>query len=168
MQCYRCLSIYFRVQWRFLKMSSADLLEVFDEMMMMYCASCGTTANDDIKLKKCTACHLVRYCSVKCQKDHRPHHKKECKKRAAELHDELLFTSNPKATIGGTGLPHLFPTTPALSTKTHNHGMLQQSNLQRMRLCQYITRDVAKAGSHVLLSTKISALRIDQELNLCQ
>ena len=47
--------------------------------------------SDDIKLKKCTACYLEKYCSVKCQKDHRPTHKKECKKRAAELHDELLF-----------------------------------------------------------------------------
>ena len=58
---------------------------------MQHCASCGITGRDDIKLKKCTACYLVRYCSVKCQKDHRPKHKKECKKRAAELHDELLF-----------------------------------------------------------------------------
>jgi hypothetical protein len=32
---------------------------------------------------------------MKCQKDHRPKHKKACKKRAAELHDEvlLLFTA---------------------------------------------------------------------------
>ena len=58
---------------------------------MMFCASCGTAGGDDIKLKKCTACHLVRYCSVKCQKDHRKQHKKECKKRAAELKDEILF-----------------------------------------------------------------------------
>ena len=55
------------------------------------CASCGKAANNDVKLKKCTACHLVRYCSVKCQKVHRKQHKRECKKRAAELHDELLF-----------------------------------------------------------------------------
>ena len=55
------------------------------------CASCGITENDDIKLRKCTACYLVRYCGVKCQKEHRKKHKKECKKRAAELHDEILF-----------------------------------------------------------------------------
>ena len=59
--------------------------------MMQRCASCGITGGDDIKLKRCTACHLVKYCSVKCQKDHRKQHKKECKKRAAELHDEILF-----------------------------------------------------------------------------
>mmetsp|Transcript_16921 Transcript_16921/g.27800 ORF Transcript_16921/g.27800 Transcript_16921/m.27800 type:complete len:305 (-) Transcript_16921:242-1156(-) len=58
---------------------------------MLCCASCGTAGVDDIKLKKCTACHLVKYCSVKCQREHRPQHKKKCKKRAAELRDELLF-----------------------------------------------------------------------------
>ena len=60
------------------------------EEMMPCCASCGTAEGDDIKLKKC-ACQLVKYCSVKCQKDHRKQHKKECKKRAAELRDEILF-----------------------------------------------------------------------------
>ena len=55
------------------------------------CASCGTIENDDVKLKRCNGCYLVRYCGVKCQKEHRPKHKKECKKRAAELRDELLF-----------------------------------------------------------------------------
>ena len=57
----------------------------------MFCASCGIAGEDGIKLKKCTGCHLVRYCSVKCQKDHRPKHKRECKRRAAELRDEILF-----------------------------------------------------------------------------
>ena len=53
--------------------------------------ACGITENDDIKLRKFTACHLVRYCSVECQKEHRKKHKKECRKRAAELREELLF-----------------------------------------------------------------------------
>ena len=44
------------------------------------CASCGIAGVDDIKLKDCDDCDLVKYCSVKCQKDHRPKHKKECKK----------------------------------------------------------------------------------------
>lgn len=55
------------------------------------CASCGTAGVDDIELMDCTACYLVRYCSVKCQEDHRPDHEEECKQRAAELHDEILF-----------------------------------------------------------------------------
>ena len=57
---------------------------------MLCCASCGIAGVDDIKLKKC-ACKLVKYCSVKCQKNHRPQHKRECKKRVAELRDEILF-----------------------------------------------------------------------------
>eukprot|EP00984_Skeletonema_dohrnii_P027899 scaffold17605_cov124-Skeletonema_dohrnii-CCMP3373.AAC.3 len=58
---------------------------------MMCCASCGTAQVDDIKLKTCTACKSVRYCSVTCQKERRSQHKRACKKRAAELHDEILF-----------------------------------------------------------------------------
>ena len=59
----------------------------------MCCASCGKTEVDDVKLKKC-ACNLVRYCSVECQKNHRPQHKKACKKRMAEIRDDRLFTQN--------------------------------------------------------------------------
>lgn len=55
------------------------------------CASCSIAEGGDVKLKDCSACKLVRYCGVQCQREHRPQHKKECKKRAAELYDELLF-----------------------------------------------------------------------------
>jgi len=34
---------------------------------------------------------MVQYCSVDCQRTHRPQHKRECKKRAAELFDIALF-----------------------------------------------------------------------------
>eukprot|EP00984_Skeletonema_dohrnii_P015213 scaffold6528_cov67-Skeletonema_dohrnii-CCMP3373.AAC.1 len=61
------------------------------EIGMMCCASCGTEEVDGVKLKKCTACKSVRYCSVKCQKDHRSKHKRACKKRAAEFRDEIVF-----------------------------------------------------------------------------
>jgi TPR repeat protein len=56
------------------------------------CANCGKTAVDDVKLLLCTGCKLVKYCGVECQKNHRPQHKKACKKRAAELRDDRLFT----------------------------------------------------------------------------
>lgn len=56
------------------------------------CAACGHGSED---LKTCTACKLVKYCSVSCQKAHRPKHKKQCKKRAAELFDEELFKQPP-------------------------------------------------------------------------
>mmetsp|Transcript_10766 Transcript_10766/g.23860 ORF Transcript_10766/g.23860 Transcript_10766/m.23860 type:complete len:320 (-) Transcript_10766:301-1260(-) len=52
------------------------------------CAACGKAGHG---LKKCVACKMVKYCDITCQKNHRPSHKKECRKRAAELHDEALF-----------------------------------------------------------------------------
>ena len=58
---------------------------------MSTCANCGKGEEESEKLKTCTACKMVEYCSVACQKAHRPLHKKACKKRAAELHDEQLF-----------------------------------------------------------------------------
>ncbi|EJK68018.1 hypothetical protein THAOC_10858 [Thalassiosira oceanica] len=55
------------------------------------CANCGRESSDAVKLRYCTACRLVKYCSVGCQKSHRKQHKKTCKKRAAELKDERLY-----------------------------------------------------------------------------
>eukprot|EP00984_Skeletonema_dohrnii_P025439 scaffold14600_cov150-Skeletonema_dohrnii-CCMP3373.AAC.7 len=77
---------------------SADKIEADT---MMCCASCGITAEvDDIKLKNCTACYLVKYCGIKCQKEHRPKHKRECKRRATELRDELLFKQPESSHLG--------------------------------------------------------------------
>ncbi len=64
------------------------------------CASCGITEGDDVKLMKCTACKLARYCSVACQKEHRGKHKRECKKRAAEIRDEILFMQPESSHLG--------------------------------------------------------------------
>ena len=66
----------------------------------MCCASCGIAGVDDIKLKICNACDLVRYCSDKCQQEHLPHHEKACKERAAELHDEILFRQPESSSLG--------------------------------------------------------------------
>ena len=56
------------------------------------CANCGEQGSDTVKLRNCTACRLVKYCGVDCQKVHRKQHKKECKQRAAELKDEKLYS----------------------------------------------------------------------------
>jgi len=61
----------------------------------MSCANCGKGEEDSNKLKTCTACLSVKYCSRECQAAHRPQHKKECKKRAAEIYDEKLFKEPP-------------------------------------------------------------------------
>ncbi len=63
------------------------------------CACCGKAEVDDTKLKKC-ACLLVRYCSVDCQKNHRPQHKKACRKRLAEKRDDLLLTQPEESDLG--------------------------------------------------------------------
>ena len=56
------------------------------------CANCGKGGSDTIKLKECTACFLVKYCSVDCQQIHRKLHKEACEERAAELKDEKLYS----------------------------------------------------------------------------
>ena len=93
-------------------------------MMMLCCDSCGKSELDDIKLKKCTACKSVRYCSVECQRNHRPQHKRECKKRAAELRDELLFKQPESTHLGDCPicfLPILFlePSTGIFNAASH-------------------------------------------------
>ncbi len=67
---------------------------------MMCCASCGKAAADDITLKLCAACKLVKYCSVECQKNHRQQHEKACKKRAAEIRDDKLFQQPDESHLG--------------------------------------------------------------------
>ena len=64
------------------------------------CASCGIAEIDDIELKECDDCDLVKYCSDGCEKEHKSEHEESCKKRAAELRDELLF-KQPEGTHNG-------------------------------------------------------------------
>ena len=59
------------------------------------CANCGKGEESSVSLKACTACKLVKYCNRECQIAHRSKHKKACKKRAAELHEEALFKQPP-------------------------------------------------------------------------
>ena len=67
---------------------------------MLFCASCGIAGVDDIKLKECDDFDLVKYCNEECQKDHRSKDKEDCQKRAAELHDEILFKQPESSHIG--------------------------------------------------------------------
>ena len=57
------------------------------------CASCGIAEVDDIKLNECNDCDLVKYCSEKCQQDHRPHHGVMCKERAANYVTRFYLSS---------------------------------------------------------------------------
>jgi hypothetical protein len=74
------------------KMTTTEetIAEVEAAADMMCCASCGTPAVDDVKLKKCV-CNLVKYCSDTCKENHREQHEEECKTRKAEIRDKDLF-----------------------------------------------------------------------------
>ena len=69
------------------------------------CANCGQEGGNDVKLKNCTACLLVKYCGVDCQRAHRKQHKKACKKRAAELKDERLYGRGLERSEGDFSVP---------------------------------------------------------------
>jgi hypothetical protein len=64
-------------------------------MQSMSFAYCGVDEGGGVSLKACKSCMLVKYCNRKCQQNHWPKHKKPCKQRAAELHDEALFKDYP-------------------------------------------------------------------------
>lgn len=77
--------------------SEAEAVAAADEV----CASCGTAAVDDVKLKKCNYdCDLVKYCSDPCEANHREQHKGECKKRLAKIRDRDLFTQPHESHLG--------------------------------------------------------------------
>ena len=83
-----------------------------DNVSLSTCANCGKGEEESGHLKNCVACKMVKYCSRDCQKAHRSQHKKECRKRAAELRDEKLFKQPPK----DEDCPICFLTLPSLET----------------------------------------------------
>ena len=82
-----------------------------EDDMSPVCANCGKGEESTNTLKACTACKMVKYCNRECQIAHRPQHKKECRRRAAELHDEELFKQPPPA----DDCPICFLRTPTLN-----------------------------------------------------
>ena len=60
-------------------------------IVLSVCANCGKEDANNI----CNKCKQVRYCNAACKKVHRSKHKKQCERRAAELHDEKLFKQPP-------------------------------------------------------------------------
>eukprot|EP00985_Skeletonema_marinoi_P020758 scaffold12420_cov137-Skeletonema_marinoi.AAC.5 len=78
---------------------SKDNVKANAEVAEMYCASCGITEVDDIKLNKCNDCGLAR-CD-KCQIDHLPPKYEQLRRQqAAELRDEILFRQPESTHLG--------------------------------------------------------------------
>ena len=83
-----------------MNMSEDEEIEANNNVTDLCCASCGIAEIDEVKLKGCDDCDLVRYCSDNCQRDHKSEHEEACKKRAAELRDELLFKQPESSHLG--------------------------------------------------------------------
>ncbi|EJK49121.1 hypothetical protein THAOC_32033 [Thalassiosira oceanica] len=92
------------------------------------CANCGKTGSETVKLKNCTACRLVKYCGVDCQRAHRKKHKVACKQRVAELKDEQLYSQGLERPEGDfcpiCTLPIPLPTDLQTSPPGNNSDML--------------------------------------------
>ena len=71
-----------------------------DNQVGTCCASCGIAEIDDIKLMPCDGCDLVKYCSDECREDHKSEHEVDCRTRAAELREELLFKQPEGTDVG--------------------------------------------------------------------
>lgn len=54
----------------------------------------------EIALESCTACDLVKDCSLTCQERHRTQHTETCMTRADELKDEALFSNGLECYLG--------------------------------------------------------------------
>ena len=80
--------------------NTADEMTTSESAMLLCCASCGIAEVDDVKLKECATCDLARFCSDTCQENHKSQHEEACKKRAAELRDELLFKQPDSSHLG--------------------------------------------------------------------
>ena len=95
------------------------------------CASCGIAAVDNITLKKC-ACGLVKYCTIDCQKNHRPQHKKLCRKRLAEIRDRDLFEQPDSSNLGDCPICCL-----PLSIDLKKSSLMRCCSKQICRGCEY-------------------------------
>ena len=72
------------------------IMSTSDTDLLNICANCGKGKEEAVgDLKACTACKMVKYCNRDCQIAHRAQHKKACRIRAAELHNEALFKQHP-------------------------------------------------------------------------
>ena len=107
------------------------------------CANCGKHGSDVVKLKNCTACRLVKYCGVDCQKAHRRRHKKACKQRAAVLKDEQLYSQGHERPEGD-----FCPicTLPIPLPMEHEHSVFMTCCMKR--ICVGCIVAVEKRGMH--------------------
>ena len=70
---------------------------------MSCCANCGIKEGDDVHLKMCNACKSTLVWPIlwyQISEGARAEHKQACKKRAAEIRDEILFQQPESSNLG--------------------------------------------------------------------
>ena len=129
------------------------------------CANCGKTGSDTVKLKDCTACRLVKYCCVDCQKAHRKQHKKACKQRAAEIKDEQLYSQGHERPEGDfCSICYLYIPLPmgdhsllqACRMKKICHGCNVAAQKRRMNGCAFCRTPFPDSDVNVLLASVLN------------
>ena len=85
--CKHILEEYFQSQVDKMQPGSGLRMQPLDEIM---CANCTPMIENGVAVCEkrgtmvCSGCRLVKYCSQRCQKEHWPAHKVDCKSRYAE------------------------------------------------------------------------------------
>ena len=144
------------------------------------CASCGIAEINDIKLKECNDCGLVRYCSDECQHNHKSEHEAACKKRAAELRDELLF-KQPESTHEGDCpiccLPMpLYLSEPIMyfccskiicSGCAHHANKIRRREMRRERLCPFCREPVLRDDDAGTIKRRMKRVAANDPEALC-
>ena len=146
-----------------------EQIEAADRLLC--CASCGIAEIDDVELVPCDGCDLVKYCGDDCQKNHWSQHKEACKKRAAELRDELLF-KQPESSHHGDcpicclplSLDHLKSRLMACCSKVicigcEHANMKREKELRLQHSCPFCREPVPKiTNGHLLQNMKRVAM----------
>jgi tetratricopeptide (TPR) repeat protein len=147
----------------------------------MCCASCGVAAIDDVKLKKCDGgCDLVKYCSDKCQNNHRGQHDEECKERSAELREKDLFEQPDESHLGECPLCCL--PMPLDQTKSrfmsccsksicngcHYANQKREYKAGLMRRCAFCREPLPKSGEEIHQKRVMKRVKKNDPVALCQ
>ena len=138
------------------------------------CANCGKGEEDSRNLKTCTACKLVKYCNRECQIAHRPQHKKECKKREAELYDEALFKQPPQlkedCPICFLRLPHFGKAKVYMACcgKYVCDGCMHAVQMRGDQLCPYCRAAAPNAETdHLVAERYLKRMELNDAVGIC-
>ena len=143
------------------------------------CASCGIAEIDDIKLKDCDGCDLVKYCSDECREGHKSEHEAECKRRATDLREELLFKQQESTHYGDCPICSL-PMSTDVSKSTmydccgklicngcRHANQIREIELRLQQSCPFCRKPAPKIGSEQY-KRRMKRVEKNDPVALCQ